>query len=290
MPAHMAQKVGAHLRLLEAHNQKLAAEIERHNGALIERLERLERLAAGNNVLIERLEVKMIWLTIIAVIIAVIAVIIAVFTTYATESNVPSLQRWSHAIESNVTIESDITALQEQYHAIKSNITSLQRRYHTTETNITSPQQQYCTIKTQLIHAFTPHEIPVCDSQPSQYVGDKEEPSVQGNNVLQSTVWIIYKVLFTLFVSTVWIIYKVLFTLFVSPVWIIDKVLFVIGSLFVRVFVVLVYLVLILFICCGCTPDELWKEVTSLYRFFQFTVLLVSILVQLYRRIANSTS
>ena len=140
-------------------------------------IERLERLAAVNSVLI--------WLTIIA------SAVIIVFTIYAIESNVPYLQQQSHAIKLNVTIESNITALQEQYHAIKSKIESLQRHYHTIETNITSLQQQYCTIKTQLIHAFTPHEIPVCDSQPSQHVGDKEiitEPSVPDNSVLQSTV------------------------------------------------------------------------------------------------------
>ena len=206
MPAHMAQNVGAHLRLLGAHNQKLAA---------------------VNSVLI-----VMIWLMIIA------SAVIIVFTIYATESNVPSLQQWSHAIELNVTTESNITALQEQYHAIKSKIESLQRHYHTIETNITSLQQQYCTIKTQLIHAFTPHEIPVCDSQPSQHVGDKEiitDPSVQDNNVLQSTVWIIYKVLFmiaSLLINLCMIAFLVLF-----------KVLFTIASLLIRLCMV-VFLVL----------------------------------------------
>jgi len=74
-----------------------------------------------------------------------------------------------------------------QIDAIGSTVVSLQGKYGTIEENITSLQQQYRTIKTQFLHE-SPHDTPVCDSHPSEYVGDQEklaQPPAQDNKKME---------------------------------------------------------------------------------------------------------
>jgi len=145
MPSHMAENVGDHLRILGVQNQKLSVDIASKDSHIKRLNKKLEE------------KVKMLWFMITT------SAVIILFIT--------------------CVIGSSIASLQGQCHAIESNVMSLQGQFYNIEANITSLQQQHCTIKTPFLQV-TPHETPVCDSQPYQHAGDQEkvnQPPVQGD-------------------------------------------------------------------------------------------------------------